>query len=175
MNDTHLVKEISFVEVRSRLHAMKMHFRWEDSEIKSSTSGKYVSIFCRANGYFEVFRVNNSQFAEKNKIDLLADGGEESLHFLSQLDSLYNGCCTSLVWHAYLDEFAALMPVNKKGDFIRAEEKVTTQSTGGIFSSKTVQTHSTVYTDSVTKIIFALFELIDQPKPAVRLAFKKDS
>jgi hypothetical protein len=111
--------------VRSKLHGMKMHFRWEDSDIKSSCSGRYVSVFCRANGYFEIFKVNNSHFKESNKIDLLAEG-EESLHFLSNLVSLYNGCCTSLVWHSYLDEFAALMPVNKKGDFIRAEEKVIT-------------------------------------------------
>lgn len=155
---------------------MKMHFKWEDSEIKASTSGKYVSIFCRANGYFEVFRVNNSHFMEKNRIDLLSDGSEESLHFLSQLESMYTGCCTKLVWHAYLDEFAALMPVNKKGDFIRVDEKVITQSTGGLFSSKTIQTYSTVYSDTVTKVIFALFEITnDNSKPAVRLAFKKDS
>jgi hypothetical protein len=61
---------------------MKMHFRWEDSELKSSSSGKYISVFCRANGYFEILRVNNSHFTEKNKIDLLTEG-DETLHFLS--------------------------------------------------------------------------------------------
>jgi hypothetical protein len=51
---------------------------------------------------------------------------------------MHSGTCTSLVWHSYLDEFAALLPVNKKGDFIKAEEKVITSSSGGLFSSKTV-------------------------------------
>lgn len=114
---------------------MKWHFAWEDSEIKSSTSGKYISLFCRQNGYFEILRVNNSSFVDKNKINLLLDG-DDTLHFLSTLEKIYSGCCTSLVWHQYSDEFAALMPINKKGEFIKAEEKASTISTGGLFNSK---------------------------------------
>lgn len=63
--------------------------------------------------------MNNSHFVDKNKIDLIMDG-DESLHFLSQLEKIYSGCCISLVWHQYSDEFAALMPINSKGLFIEA-------------------------------------------------------
>jgi len=65
--------------------------------------------------------------------------------------------------------------VNKKGDFLKADEKVQTISTGGLFNSKTTQSYSTVYSDAVTKIIFVLSEIIEEPKLQIKIVFKKDS
>ncbi|KAL4511824.1 hypothetical protein ABPG72_012669 [Tetrahymena utriculariae] len=167
-------KQISYSQITCRQYQFKNHFNWEDSEILSSTSGKYISCFCRKNGYFEILKVNNSHFVDKNKINLLHDG-DETLHFLSQLDCLYSGCCTSLVWHQYCDEFAALMPVNKTGQFIKATEKVTTISTGSIFNQKTVQNYSTSYSDHIQKIIFVLYEINEDPRAKVEEVYRKDS
>lgn len=155
---------------------MRYHFRWEDSEIKSSGSGRFVSVFCRANGYFEIFKASNGHFLDKHKIDLLRDNSEEVVHFLSSFESVYSGCCTSLVWHTFADEFAALMPVNKKGEFLKAEEKVVSSQSGGLFSSKVVSTYTTAYSDTVAKVVFALFELSQEHKATPpRMIFKKDS
>jgi hypothetical protein len=55
------------------------------TEISSSLSGKYISIFNKKIGYFEILKVNNSSFMDKSNLTYMLDedNKSETLHFLS--------------------------------------------------------------------------------------------
>ncbi|EGR31481.1 hypothetical protein IMG5_108420 [Ichthyophthirius multifiliis] len=111
---------------------------------------------------------------DKNNITYMLDedNKSETLHFLSSLEKIHSGCCLSIAWHQYRDEFGCILGVNKKGELIKMEEKVQNTSIGGLFKSKIVESYSVVYSDVIQKQIVGIFEVEDKK---IQLILKKDS
>ena len=66
-----------------------------------------------------------------------------------------------LVWHSYLDEFAALVPMTNNNKYVKLKVNKEVVTTGGIFSKKTVEKYTVSASDPISKVALCVFELND--------------
>lgn len=145
--------------------------------IKSSSSGKLISVYNRLFGYFEIFLVVNKHLNQsdgQNSLNLMSFSNHETLHLLSSLKKVYSGCAIDLEWHNCKDEFALLVPIGKDGNFIKLEEKEEEIiKKTSIFNTKIIKNKNIITNQDVYKVVLCIFEF-SKEKEKFNLIKKED-
>jgi hypothetical protein len=50
------------------VYTFEKQFNWDDAEIKCSSSGKFISVLNKSNGYFVILQVNNKNLVLASEI-----------------------------------------------------------------------------------------------------------
>jgi hypothetical protein len=131
-----------------------------ECELKSSSSGKFISVLNKAYGYFEIYTIDNKIFTNNDQnFNIMNFSNKDSLHLLSFLRKTFSGCAVDLEWHFLNNEIAILMPIGKDGNFIKLEEKEEEIiKKTSIFNTKIIKNKNLNLSGEVHRIALCIFE-----------------
>lgn len=138
-------------QIKAVLYEFPENIKWDESQIRSSSTGKFVSVLNYAKGYFKIFSVDNSQLLKQQKLSGLdEDIILSKLHMLSVLTPIMTGVAVSLEWNSYEDQFCILQCMDSTNQPVAFKENFQqTTKKKGLFSSKIIKFRSYIFTKDV--------------------------